>query len=149
MPDGGVGHQGRLVGEWVRLTHQLSKFWGCEASHEGPEVPSTRHCLGMATRPREERSLLVKRGHCEAAARAPLRILGPRVTAEAAKDAGDGHGDHKQHCHHTNHCRFHGPTRQLTDEQPGLRLGALAPHLNRALAGDRYLALPAAVPAVF
>ena len=77
----------------------------------------------MATWPSEERSLLAKRGHCEAAARGTLRILAPRVTAEAAEDTGDGHGDHEQHSHHSDHCCFHGPVWPRTTEQPGVCFG--------------------------
>lgn len=85
-----------LVEDWVTWTHCRANLRVCGASCEGPEVPGTRHRRGTLRQPREERSLLVKCGHCEAAAWAPLRILGPRVTAKAAEDAGDGQGDQKQ-----------------------------------------------------
>lgn len=109
--------EGKAQEGLLRGDPSAQQILGTQASHEGPEVPGTRHWLGMATRPCEERSLLAKRGHREAAARAPLRILGPRVTAEAAEDAGDGHSHHEQHHHHPNHCRFHGPLSNLRSSQ--------------------------------
>lgn len=115
-------------------------------SHEGPEVPSTRPWLGLASGPREEGCLLAKRGHREAVARALLKIRGPRVTAEAAQDAGDGHSDQEQHRHHPNHCRFHGhrPTEQawgVWEPQPPIeaRVGEPGP----CEAAKRPPALPA------
>lgn len=50
----------------------------------------------------------MKRGHGEAAPGYSLWVLGLRVVAEVAEDAGDGQGDNKEHCHHSDHCRLHG-----------------------------------------
>lgn len=115
-------------------------------SHEGPEVPSTRPWLGLAIGPREEGRLPAKCGHREAMARALLRIRVPRVTAEAAQDAGDGHSDQEQHCHHPNHCRFHGhrPTEQawgMWEPQPPIEAGVGEPGPSEA--ARRPPALPA------
>lgn len=78
------------------------------ASHNSPEVLGSRQGPGLEARPCEERCFLMKRGHGEAAPGYSLWVLGLRVIAEVAEDAGDGQGDHKEHGHHSDHCRLHG-----------------------------------------